>query len=70
LQFGVHLFSHDVFAHDRLWKGKKTLVLNKPESALFRVSGLHITPMGFGHFTGFFKIVRIGKPGQKWGFRD
>jgi len=41
-----------------------------PKWALFCVSDPIITPMGSGHFAGFSKITRIGKPGQNRGFRE
>jgi len=39
-----------------------------PEWALFEVLGHNITPMESGHFAGFSKNARIGKPGIFRGF--
>jgi hypothetical protein len=40
------------------------------EWALFEVLGHKIAPMKSGHFAGFSKNARIGKPGILWGFRS
>jgi hypothetical protein len=37
-----------------------------PEWALFEVLGYTIAPMKSGHFAGFSKNARIGKPGILW----
>lgn len=39
------------------------------EWGLFEVLGHKIAPMKSGHFVGFSKNARIGKPGILWGFR-
>jgi hypothetical protein len=64
LQFGGHPFCTGVFVFERLLSGLKTPVSKMPEWALFRVSGSISTPMRSGHFAGFSKIARIGKPGH------
>jgi hypothetical protein len=62
-------FARPPFGAEWFWAGLKTPVSKKPEWALIAVLGLNIAHMGFGHFAGFFKIARIGKPGILRGFR-
>jgi hypothetical protein len=51
------------------FSGIRTPVLKRSDWALFGISGLNSALMGSGHFEGFSKNARIGKPGILWGFR-
>jgi hypothetical protein len=51
------------------FSGLGTPVLKRSNWALFGISGLNSDLRGSGHFAGFSKNARIGKPDVLWGFR-
>jgi len=63
-----NFFARPPFGADRFWTGQRTPVSKKPKWAFFEVLDNNIAPMGSGHFAGFSKIDRIGKPGVLMGF--
>jgi hypothetical protein len=62
-------FATAPFGLSSLFRGIEHGPSKMPEWALFEVLGHNIVPMKSGHFAGFSKNPRIGKPGILWGFR-
>jgi hypothetical protein len=69
MRFCGQLFCSRTILIHLFFSGPRTPVLKRSNWALFGISGLNSAPIGSGHFTGFFKNARIGKPGILWGFR-
>jgi hypothetical protein len=57
-----NFFAPAPFWLKRVLSGHRTLVFKMLEWALFEVLGYKIAPMKSGHFAGFSKNARIGKP--------